>query len=470
MKRRDALQAMGALSAAALAGDGTAAAKPATRLAAAPAPKKIVLGDDFFLSKINPTATVDQIEMEKLALELVQTPLIRRAKESAANRYKTMAGRNIPAEALENFDAKMDEWVWHYTLLAINSDTNYPKVLNHDYGPPHEWFGMKLPGGRGPGTGENVDNQYSVIPIDPDVRYELHGQRFENGVGDSPLHLVTCLSMGLNAVSFDSRDIRYKPDGSFVITIDREPANGRSNHMQATADTRYLFIRDARIDWNQVPNAYRIHRLDPPAKPPLSKQEITEMAARFILDDVPMNYFFSQMIRGVLDANVVAPPLPSNQVGGQPLQKLARGHLKLGDDEAFVLTLTPGGSQYWVLIAYDFWLMSGNYWSRQSTLNTTQSVPNADGSYSYVFANSDPGVHNWIDTLGVREPLFLLRYQLLPRNADGSYGGNPTTTGRLVKLAELKSVLPRETRWVDVEQRKQQLAQRLAQFNRRYEV
>ena len=36
-------------------------------------------------------------------------------------------------------------------------------------------------------------------------------------------------------------------------------------------------------------------------------------------------------------------------------------------------------------------------------------MPNADGTYTYVIAARDPGVHNWIDTDGLREGILTLR-------------------------------------------------------------
>ncbi len=454
---------------------GAAALLPASGSAIAaghkgkPISERIALGNTHFLSKTNPIATADQRAIEATALEMMQLPIIRDAREQAAYRFKTLAGAEATAEAMRGFDERMEEWTFHYVQLALVSDPNYPRILGSDYGPPHEWFGMKVPGCRGPGTGENADNNYSVTSIDPNARYELYGQRQSPAIGDSPLHLVTCLSMGMNAASFDSRDIKYKSDGSFVVTIDNTPAKGRANHIQSTIDTRYLFIRDGRVDWKQTPNAYRIHRIDPPAAPPLTKEQYAALAARFIVDDVAMNYFFTKMVRA-LPVNTVALPARSNLFGGQPLQKLARGHLKLDDDEAFVLTITPGGSHYHVLMLYDFWLMSGNFWSRTSSMNATQSAMNADGTYTYVFSITDPGVHNWIDVLDLHEPTFLIRFQLLPRNADGSYGGTTTTSSQLVKLKDLASVLPKETRWVTADERRQQLDARLAAFKRRYEV
>jgi hypothetical protein len=192
------------------------------------------------------------------------------------------------------------------------------------------------------------------------------------------------------------------------------------------------------------------------------------MAKRFIIDDVPTNFWFKQMV-GFLDPNTITGPAVSANVGGMPTQKLLRGRLRLADDEAYVLTLGAGDSDYWVLVLYDWWLMSGDFWSRTSSLNNTQSVANPDGSYSLVFSVRDPGVHNWVDTLGQHETLFMQRWQLLPQTADGP-GGNPWAKGELVKLSDLRRVLPEGTTWVTAEERAQQLADRLASFKRRHEV
>jgi len=428
----------------------------------------------YFLSTINPTATVEQRELEALALEVVKSPTIVNAQAQATARFTIMGGADIPAEALEGIDEKMAEWAFHYVALALNSDSNYPKVLGHGYGPPHEWFGMKVPGCRGLGTGENPDNHYSFVPVDGHSRFVLNGKVSDRPIIDCPMFITSNLSQSMNVAWLDWRDVVIADDGTFVITIDPEPANGRPNHLQTTLDAKYLFIRDCRSDWGQVPNAYRVHRLDPPTGPPRTIEQLTQVARRFIIDDVPANYWFKQMV-AVLEPNTITGPANSSEVGGMQTQKLLRGRLSLTDDEAYVLTLDRGGSDYWVLTLYDWWLMSGNFWSRSSCLNTAQSVANPDGTYTYVFSIQDPGVHNWVDTLGLHETLFMQRWQLLPR-ADKSpderpwAGGNPSARGELVKLVDLKAVLPAGTKRVSPQEREQQLAQRLASFHERQNV
>ena len=430
--------------------------------------KPIILGEGDFLSLTNPTATSVQRELESLALKLLDSPPIAAAKANASQRFKILANDQVPEEAWREFDAQMNEWAYHYLILALNSDSNYPKLLGHCYGPPHQWFGMDVPGTRGPGTAENTDNHYTIVPVDGHSRFKLRGKRMVPAIGDCPFHITSNLSQSVNVSEVEWRHLLFDPSDEFEVTIGPDGANGRVNHLQTSGDSRFLFIRDGRVDWRQKPNAYTFERLDPPTGAPQSVDDLVRVAARFIVDDVPMNYWFKQMI-GFLPPNSLSGIAVSAAVGGMPSQKLLRGRVKIADDEAFVLTLTAGDAEYWVLILYDWWGMSGNYWSRLSSLNNTQSVPNADGSYTYVFSIQDPGVHNWIDTLGLHETLFMNRWRRLPI-MDAGPGGDPTSRCEVVKLADLKQALPTETKWVTAADREKQIEERYSAFKARYEV
>ena len=475
MRRRDALKALGAAGMSALAADAIARdprlAGSSASLAAsnrqARAAMKISLGNAHFLSATNPTATVDQRDMEALALQLQQTQTIRNARTQAAQRFRVLAGRDVPVEAMANFDAMMDAWAYHYTLIAMNSDPAHPKVLCGLFGPAHEWFGMKLPASHGPATAENVDVSYCFIPVDGQSRYELHGQRFNPASGDCPIYVASNLSMTTNVDSISLHDTQINADGSFIITIGPEPANGRRNHLQTTADTRYVYTRDARMDWRQVPNGYLVRRLDPPSTPPMSIEAKAALAARFIIDDVGI----ALMYRGLFasqEVNTTTSPEVSTAFGGQSSQKLCRAHIKLADDEAYVITLDPGGAGYHVVTANNMWLEVLDYRDRTSSLNNLQSAANADGSYTYVVSIRDPGFHNWIDSGGLHQLLIIMRCQLLPRNADGSYGGRVQARGQLLKLADIDAALPQDMKRMTPAERQQQIAERQKTFDLRF--
>jgi hypothetical protein len=441
------------------------------KYSATPASSDLFDDDAFFLSRVNATATADQRDLEALALELLETDRIQAARTRAEEMFRILGGKygaNAPAEALHGIDAKMREWTYHYLLLALNYDANYPKVLGHGYGPPHNWLGMEVPGCRGLGTAENPDNHYSFVPVNVDSRMELHGKVQEPQIEDVNFYITSNHSQAHNVCGLNWRQIQVADDGTFVITMDRHAAEGRPNHLQLTPDSKRLFIRDSRKDWNQRPNAYRALRLDPPTAAPLSIDEQVEMAFRTIIDDVPFNFWFRMMV-GYLEPNTVKGPEVTSNFGGMPTQLALRGRVDLDDDEAFVLTLGSEGSDYWVFTLYDWWLMSGEYWSHTSSLNNDQAVPNHDGTHTLVISMRDPGVHNWIDTEELHHTMFLQRWQLLPLGVEGP-GGSPSQKSHVVKLADLEKVLPAETKWVTPTEREKQLSERLESFNRRHEI
>jgi hypothetical protein len=425
---------------------------------------------DFFLSQLNATATVDQRDLESLALQLLDHDRIRAAWGRAEEMFRIMGGRygaNAPDEALIGIDEKMREWTYHYLLLALNYDPNYPKVLGHGYGPPHSWLGMDVPGCRGLGTAENPDNHYSFIPVNVEARLEVHGKIQEPQIEDVNFHITSNHSQAHNVCGLNWREIQVADDGTFVVTMDRDPADGRPNHLQLTNDSKRLFIRDSRKNWDQRPNAYRVLRINAPTAAPLSTDEQIEMAFRTIIDDVPFNFWFRMMV-GYLAPNTIKGPEVTSNFGGMPTQLALRGRVDLEDDEAFVVTLGSEGSDYWVFTLYDWWLMSGRYWNHTSSLNNHQAVANDDGSHTLVISKQDPGVHNWIDTEGLNHTMFLQRWQLLPMT--GVQDGRPSQTSRVVKISDLEGVLPPETTWVTANARRDQLAHRLESFNRRHQI
>jgi hypothetical protein len=418
---------------------------------------KIVLGDGHFLSKTNPTATIDQRDMEALSIRIAQMPEILKARKTAAYRWKTIVGREAPAEAWgARYDEMVEEYVFCSIMKAVNSDANHPKVLGHLWGPPHEWFGMKVPGSR-PGAGDNPDNNYSIIPVDDRAHFEIVGQRFSPPTSDVPITLTNFGMMTLG--SLDWRDVKVEPDGSFVITVGPEPAKGRSNHIQTRIDAAMILIRDSRADWREVPNAYRVRRLDPPTAPPLSVKQIAERAAEFIVGDVSTYYWFMRPF-AVLDENVVSAPIEMGSIGGLVSQYGYWSRVRIADDEAFVLTMSPGGAAYRNLVLQDAWFRTLDFWNRTSNMCSAQAAPNADGSTTYVIAVRDPGVYNWLDTGGLHQLLVLHRWQ--------GAAGAPWVKGGLVKLADLDSAIPANMKRVTPEERRQQLAERLATFKLRY--
>ena len=45
--------------------------------------------------------------------------------------------------------------------------------------------------------------------------------------------------------------MEVESDGSFMITVDSDPAGGRPNHVQSTPEAHEFYIRDVLLDWGR---------------------------------------------------------------------------------------------------------------------------------------------------------------------------------------------------------------------------
>lgn len=402
----------------------------------------------------------ETLDLEREALALLADPSIQAARQQAGQRMRVLAAAQMTVEAEASFAQALDEWTFQMLLKALNSDASRPRLLQHLYGAPHRWFGLELPGSRGIG-GDNPDNHYVVAPLDPRARYELQGQRFGEGPPDCPIGVYGNLSLSMSIDVLDWSQLRVDADGRFVITLGPEAANGRANHLQTGPDARFLLIREARSDWAQTPNVYTLRRLDPPETPPLTREALIARAARYIVDDVAPSYWWLAMVNAT-PLNTLSAPLGAVGIGGLVTQKISWARLRLADDEAFVIQVQPGGAAYRGCVLMDFWQHSLDLADRSCSLSDRQSLANADGSFSYVVSRDDPGVHNWLDPCGLREPRLMHRWQALPADGDASI------RGELVKRDALDAYLPTSVPRVTADQRREQLRERRAAFLSRF--
>ncbi|BBY21669.1 hypothetical protein MSTO_18740 [Mycobacterium stomatepiae] len=139
------------------------------------------------------------------------------------------------------------------------------------------------------------------------------------------------------------------------------------------------------------------------------------------------------------------------------------GRFELEPDEAFVVDLSDGGAEYFTVPLSNIWGTTLDLVDRTGSLNKAQSVPNQDGTYTYVISPVDPGVANWIDSDGLHEAILTLRMaefgETGPREDLGA-------RGRMVKLDRLDAEVPQLPR-VRAEQRADELAERRKAYLRR---
>ncbi len=421
--------------------------------------------DSHFLCAANPAATADQRDIESMALKVYDMPAVLKARQMATARFKMYMAKFAAEGDWGRFDAFMEEWCFNFVLRAAASDANYPKVMGQLFSAAHEWMGHKVPGSRAGGA-DNPDNNYILMPVDGYAHFELHGQRFDPAPADYPMvvagdpSLVSILSL------IETHDLKLNADGTFVVTISPEPANGRPNHLQTTLDAKFIFIRECRSDWRQKSMALRLKRLDPPTAPRMTPEQIAARTALWMITEIPPGQFFMSTLQN-LPPNFITPPFGTAAIGGLTTQMMALGRVRFADDEAYVITTTSGGGKYRGLALGDpIWMMTLDCQTRSGSVNDALSVSNNDGSTTFVICKNDPGIANWLDPSGFNEVTFLHRWQALPQPSAGATP--PTIKGELVKLKDLDSMLPKETRRVSTTERKAMLADRLESYRSRH--
>lgn len=420
------------------------------------------MNDPYFLSATNPVANLDQRRLEDTALRIVARPELERPRVLARYLWNEVMEHEA-GDQLGQLDAMVGEYIFHYAMRAVASDGNHPGIVRF-MTPPHRWFGRDVPGSRW--AGDSPDFTYRIIPVCHGARFRIIG----TPACDHPPTSHYAL-MGDNTAAptilglLDGLDLQTEADGTFVITVDGDPANGRRNHIQTQPGALQIWVRDALGDWvGQAPNRLRIERLDPPARDPLSDEELARWTAKALLDGV---YYAYYIIRGTttLPPNQVTSPISSAALGGMASQYGVKCNVVLEPDQALVLRASDAGALFRNAVMQDVYMRSLNYWDRIGSLNHHTMAADEDGLFTYVIAHQDPGVHNWLDTGGLRHTIFGQRWQSFP---GGAAKEAPRIESRLVRFADLDTALPKGVRRIDADERKAQLAARRAGYDRRF--
>src|SRR6478735_2824815 len=203
----------------------------------------------------HPVATAAQHEHELAALELIQHPTVRAAYRDVA---ETWLARAKPSDAMrERFNAAYEEVMFSAAIWSSNRDPLRPKVTTITR-LAHEVEGIRIPGTRW-GI-DNPDSVYRVIPISGDEKYVIRGRVGEHRMTENYFTLWDA-NMGTVAV-LNGRTMQVESDGSYTITVDSDPANGRPNHVQTSPEAHEFYIRDVLLDWGRDdPNHIEVQRL-----------------------------------------------------------------------------------------------------------------------------------------------------------------------------------------------------------------
>ena len=169
------------------------------------------------------------------------------------------------------------------------------------------------------------------------------------------------------------------------------------------------------------------------------------------------------------------------------------GSWDLADDECLLLEMTvPPVPRYWGIQTASPLYATLDHVHRHSSLTRAQTVADDDGKVRVILAHRDPGVPNWLDTLGHRQGILMFRIAQpaeprisTQRLADTSIdwfasvapgAAAPAVKPRSVlippprcevlKFAHLREALPANSPTVSAQARRAAIDRRFAQINR----
>ena len=304
---------------------------------------------------------------------------------------------------------------------------------------------------------DNPDTLYFGARVVPGHEYVVRGVR--GTTTDLSFQLLggeyTHAGVPVSQAAFDDRDLDIAADGSFEWRVTPEGPG-------------QLVIREVYNDWAARRGTVAIARADTAGSgpPPLTRQLIEKRyaaAGRQLVNRVKTWLAFPQWFYLDIPVNTMVAPRPTP--GGLTTQYSSAGHFELAPGQALIITLPVGDAPYLGFQLGSRWYISLDYINHQTSLNGTQAQADPDGKIRIVVAEQNPGVTNWVETLGHRRGFLQFRWQRVSRRLTEADG--PTVD--LVDIDKVASALPYyddntigQDAWrARIAQRQQQIANRM---------
>jgi hypothetical protein len=252
---------------------------------------------------------------------------------------------------------------------------------------------------------DNPDNYYQNATISGAHEYRIVGNRGS----------VNYLAFGTQAGHYgqggglpptgflEASQLALEPNGDFTIAVSTQPQAG--NWLPMKPETGVLIVRQTFLDRaTERLASLRIERTDGPHRPaPLTASDVDFGLRNASTLAAGASMLFAKWARDFQRHSNTLPRFDqevSNQAGGDPNIAYYHSHWRLAADEALVIDVMPPSCRHWNFQLNNYWMESLDYRFFTIHLNkhTAQAAP--DGSVRIVVAHRDPGVPNWIDTVG----------------------------------------------------------------------
>ena len=335
----------------------------------------------------------------------------------------------------------------------------------------------------------NPDAVYRTASLRDDVTYRISGT-----LGNAAFMSFEFFDGATQAGSLLAADLGPDPDGRFELLLG--PREGDGHWLEIVPGSSYLLSREFFSDWAAAePSVLRIECLDEPTGPwpVLSADRVRkelEALGTWLVEAVRV--FAGAQARGLAQFANQWDPHVSRPASDLPA--IYHAYWDLPPGQCLLIETPAPAAGYWgIQLANSLW-NTLDYANRQTSLNRAQAHVDPDGMFRAVIAHTDPGVANWLDTLGHQQGSVHLRVlrsaipgvpaRPRPRRSlaetrddwmkgwdEQEHTGPPASgpgasTARVLPLARLDAALPASTARVTPAQRRRIFDDRLRQVTR----
>ena len=282
---------------------------------------------------------------------------------------------------------------------------------------------------------DNPDNYYQSAAISGAHEYRIRGQRGTIHYLDFGTQSPGVAGSGNSeqAGHLDASDLEMDAEGRFEILLSCDEKPG--NWLRMTPETSQLIVRQTFLDrTKEKPAELTIERLGGDGKPaPLTAEQLDaglKSASGLV---VACSSLFSSWAQGFRENHANQLPKFDDSVsmgaGGDPNICYYHSYWTLGPEDALVIESEVPECESWNFQLDNHWMESLDYRFHTIHVNKHTAVYEPDGSVRIVVAHEDPGLPNWIETVGHRQGTMCFRWIRATEH--------PQPRTRVVKRSEL---------------------------------
>jgi hypothetical protein len=365
------------------------------------------------------------------------------------------AGDRLVAE-LEETETDVTPTDVYATLLGALMDgylNRYWAATDHPSFVPTAGFHQRL-------GSPNPDTIYRRAPIDASRLYRITGQR--GTTADVTLMTFDATMRGGTPLDLDEV---VDDDGAVDLLIGSQRPPGHGGHWwHIEPETTSVWVRSTSDRWGEEDEPrLAIVRAD-------STRSRTRLADEVLLGRLSdlaaavegVVGYGIRHVKELTDAGHVnsLAAIDYSARGGMPGQWYHEGVFDLGDQEALLVEMQlPAGWTYFSWSLTDPMLVTLDWVNAQTSINKSQATVDDDGVLRVAVCAVDPGIGNWMNTMGHGRGVLQCRTV--------GCEDPPIASARTVPVALLLDQLPTETRLVAPPERAEDLVERMRGYQLR---